>query len=118
MITHPILFIALMNLKDRPDAIFANQDLLAIIAMKELRSNGFKIPEDVAVAGFSDWLMSSFVEPSLTSVSQPGFEMGEAAAELFIRQAENKDNGSDIPFKPETKIFKTKLIIRDSSRKL
>ena len=108
----------LMNLKERPDAIFANQDLLAIVAMKELKRKGFRIPEDVAVAGFSDWLMSSFVEPSLTSVSQPGFEMGKVATELFIKQVEHANQMPDIPFTPETKIFKTKLIIRDSSKRL
>ena len=107
------LTLSFLELSEPPDAIFANHDLVAITAMKVLKEKGLRIPQDIAMVGFSDWQMSAFVEPSLTSVSQPGFEIGQEAARLFIQQVE-ADNGT---FKPETKIFKTRLIVRDSSKR-
>ena len=101
----------LLDLPNPPDAIFVSNDIGAIGAMKAIKERGLKIPEDIAVVGFSDWQISSMVEPSLTSVSQPGFEMGVAAARLFLDQLANKDK----PFVPETKVLKTKLVIRESS---
>lgn len=101
----------LLDLPNPPDAIFVNNDIGAIGAMKAIKERGLKIPADVAVVGFSDWQISSMVEPSLTSVSQPGFEMGETAAKLFLEQLANKDK----PFVPQTKVLKTSLVIRDSS---
>jgi len=76
-----------------------------------------KIPEDVAIVGFSNWFFGELMEPSLTTVDQPGFEMGQEAARLLIRQIEVKDKDDDIEPQPETKILKTKLIIRNSSLK-
>lgn len=94
-----------------PDAIFVCSDIGAIGAMKAIKEKGLKIPADIAVVGFSDWQISSMVEPSLTSVAQPGFEMGQVSANLFLNQLANKD----AEFVPQTKVLKTKLIIRDSS---
>jgi LacI family transcriptional regulator len=56
------------------------------------------------------------MEPSLTTVDQPGFEMGQEAARLLIRQIEMKEK-DQFEIQPETKILKTRLIIRDSSLK-
>ena len=53
--------------------------------MKVIKSKGLKVPEDVALVGFSDWQVSSLVDPSLSTVTQPGFEMGQKATELFSR---------------------------------
>lgn len=103
----------LLESPNPPDGIFVSNDIGAIGAMKAIKRKGLKIPEDVAVVGFSDWQISSMVEPSLTSVSQPGFEMGQAAAELFLHQIANKGQ----EFVPQTKVLKTKLVIRDSSLK-
>src|SRR5690606_29577696 len=103
----------LLDLPSPPDAIFVSNDIGAIGAMKAIKERGLKIPEDIAVVGFSDWQISSMVEPSLTSVSQPGFEMGQAAAELFLHQIANKGQ----EFVPQTKVLNTKLVIRNSSLK-
>jgi len=97
-----------------PDAIFANNDPLAMGAMMALKEKGLKIPQDVAVAGFSNWFFDELMEPSLTSVDQPGFQMGQEAARLLIRQIELKEKDQD-DYKPETKVLKTRLIIRNSS---
>ena len=101
----------LLELDSPPDGIFVSNDIGAIGAMKAIKAKGLQIPKDVAVVGFSDWQISSMVEPSLTSVSQPGFEMGQTAAKLFIDQMANKGK----EYTPQTKVLKTKLVIRDSS---
>ena len=105
----------LFNLANPPDGIFANNDISAIGAMQAIKKMGLKIPDDVAIVGFSDWMVSAFVEPSLTSISQPGFEMGRAAAQLFLEQIEVKD---DETYEPKISTLKTNLIVRDSSSRL
>ena len=101
----------------RPDAIFATNDPAAMGAMQAIKEAGLKIPQDVAVVGFSNWFFTALLDPPLTSVDQPGFEMGQEAAKLLIRQIEirTKDRDADVP--PETKVFKTRLIVRESSLK-
>ncbi|MFZ2907444.1 MAG: LacI family DNA-binding transcriptional regulator [Cyclobacteriaceae bacterium] len=105
----------LLKLKNPPDAIFASNDPAAMGSMQAIKEQGLKIPNDVAVVGFSNWLFSSMMDPPLTSVDQPGFEMGQEAARILIRHIERKDKDSEIV--PETKILKTKLIVRESSLK-
>lgn len=94
-----------------PDAIFAANDPTAIGAMKAVKKAGLKIPEDIAVVGFSECKMAEVVDPPLTSVSQPTFEIGKAAAELLIRQI-----AADGFAPPETVVLNGKLNIRDSSQ--
>jgi LacI family transcriptional regulator len=107
---------ALLNMSPLPDGIFATNDPVAMGAMQAIREKGLKIPQDIAVVGFSNWLFSSMMDPPLSSVDQPGFEMGQEATKLLIRQIEVKSK-EDIDPKPETKILKTKLVVRASSRK-
>jgi LacI family transcriptional regulator len=105
----------LLQLKKRPDAIFASNDPSAMGAMQAIKEAGLKMPDDVALVGFSNWFFSSLMDPPLSSVDQPGFEMGQEAAKLLIRQIEKQDNNAE--FVPETKILKTRLIVRQSSLK-
>lgn len=104
----------LLSLSVPPDAIFASNDPMAMGAIMAIKEKGLSIPDDVAVVGFSNYFFSQITDPSLTSVDQPGFEMGQEAARLLIRQIELKDKDQD-DLPPETKILKTKLIIRNSS---
>lgn len=104
----------MMSMPVPPDAIFAANDPMATGAMQGIKEMGFKIPQDVGVVGFSNWSYGSLLEPSLTTVDQPGFEMGQEAARLLIRQIELADKNQDDPV-PETRILKTRLIVRDSS---
>jgi LacI family transcriptional regulator len=96
------------------DGIFAHNDKAALGAMLAVKKNGLRIPEDVAVIGFSNWEFSSFIEPQLSSISQPGKEMGREAASLLIAQIENPNQRS-LP--PQTIILRTDLIARQSSMK-
>jgi LacI family transcriptional regulator len=104
----------LLSLSVPPDAIFATNDPMAMGAIMAIKEKGLTIPDDVAVVGFSNYFFSQITDPSLTSVDQPGFEMGQEAARLLIRQIEIRDKDlEDLP--AETKVLKTKLIIRNSS---
>jgi LacI family transcriptional regulator len=105
----------LLALKDRPDGIFANNDVLAMGAIQAIKKAGLRIPEDIAIVGFSNWLYSSMIEPALSSVDQPGFLMGQEAAKLLLRQIELSDKDEDVIIVPETKVLQTKLIVRESS---
>jgi len=106
----------LLALATLPDAIFAGNDPMAMGAMMAIKEKGLKIPQDIAVVGFSNWFFGELMDPSLTTVDQPGFEMGQEAARLLIRQIEMKDKDQDDP-NPETKVLKTRLVVRDSSQK-
>ena len=99
-----------------PDGVFATSDPTAMGAMQAIRNKGLRIPQDIAVVGFSNWLFSSMMDPPLSSVHQPGFEMGQEAAKLLIRHIEVKSK-SDLDAPAETKTLKTKLVERYSSLK-
>jgi len=101
----------LLNLEPRPDAIFAVNDPVAVGAHKEIRSQGFKIPKDIGITGFSNNPITEMIEPPLTTVDQHGYQMGQAAADILLKEIESKAT----PTKPETRIVETKLIIRQSS---
>jgi LacI family transcriptional regulator len=104
----------LLALPHPPDAIFASNDPMAMGAILAIKEKGLSIPDDVAVVGFSNYFFAQITDPSLTSVDQPGFEMGQEAARLLIRQIEAKDKDLE-DLAPETKVLKTKLIVRNSS---
>ncbi|MBY0435991.1 MAG: LacI family transcriptional regulator [Cyclobacteriaceae bacterium] len=105
----------LLAMQSPPDAVFANNDPMAMGAMIAIKESGLKIPQDIGVVGFSNWAYGSLIEPTLTTVDQPGFEMGQEAARLLIRQIEAGDKEQE-PL-PETKILKTRLVVRESSIK-
>ncbi len=103
----------LLQMPNRPDAIFAVNDLTAVGAIKVIREMGLGIPQDIGVAGFTNEKISSILTPSLTSVEQHGFSMGEEAAKLLMKRFET--NIED--YVPETKIIPSTLIIRESTKK-
>jgi LacI family transcriptional regulator len=105
----------LLTQKNRPDAIFASNDPLAMGAVLAIKEMGLKIPQDIAIVGFSNDFFGELLEPSLTTVDQPGFEMGREAARMLIKQIEMKEKNQEPTH--ETKILKTKLIVRNSSLK-
>lgn len=93
-----------------PDAIFATNDPTALGAIKVLKKHGYKIPEDVKIAGFSNSKTAEIVEPNLTSVEQPTFEMGRTAARLLLEQITATGNRE-----PRKIVMDGRLMIRESS---
>ncbi|MBX2872543.1 MAG: LacI family transcriptional regulator [Saprospiraceae bacterium] len=95
------------------DAVFAASDYAALGAIRELLEQGIKVPEEVAVIGFSNEGFGPFVEPSLSTVDQHGTQMGEWAAKLLLQQCDSKGK----KLTQEKIVLPTDLIIRASSRR-
>jgi LacI family transcriptional regulator len=102
----------LLDLNPRPDAIFCVIDPVAITALQLAKEMGIRIPDELSIAGFTNEPVSQYIEPSLTTVAQPAFELGREAARLFFDQIRSKDD-----FVPMTRVVPTELIIRNSTRK-
>ena len=95
-----------------PDAIFCVNDTVAYVVMKEIKKQGYKIPEDIAVTGFNNEFHSNIVEPTLTSMLHPTTEFGEETARLLLGQI-----ASGIKPAPRQIVMKTQLVVRESSVK-
>jgi LacI family transcriptional regulator len=102
----------ILEMPEMPDGIFAINDPVAIGAMKTLKKSGIKIPEEIAIVGFTESKMAVIIEPNLTSVEQPTYEMGKSAAGLLLEQM---ITGNEIP--KRTIVLEAKLNIRESSMK-
>lgn len=103
----------LLDLPSPPDAIFCFNDPVAILTLQVLKERQVAVPDEVSVVGFTNEPVSRYIEPSLTTVAQPAYEMGQIAAKLFIQEMESKEEVT-----PVTRILKTELIIRNSTRKI
>jgi LacI family transcriptional regulator len=99
---------------DRPDAIFASNDLRAIIALRALHDAGVTIPDDIAVMGFDNVELSSLTEPPLSTVSQPLYKIGVLSARRLIHQISYKKEHGHVE-SPLVDILGTDLVIRKST---
>jgi len=102
----------LINLPERPTAIFAANDLTAIGIMTELKAQGFKVPGDVSVVGLDDIFLASQADPPLTTVALPRREIGELMMNLLLqlfKSEKDPDTQSDLA------IVETSLVIRSST---
>ena len=110
-------FYANQLLKDHNDVdgIFINTDLVAIGAISEFNNQGIKVPEQINVVGFSNWFMASVISPSLTTINQPGFEMGKKAFKLLYKEIKDKKKKKVVSYKDV--VLETDLIIRKSTKK-
>ncbi len=104
----------LFLLKNPPDGIFAVNEIYAAIAMKIANKNNLKIPDDISILGFTDGLISQFTTPSLTTVAQHGYHVGQKSAELLLNEIEFQDT----EYQYQTKIIETDLILRESTKKI
>lgn len=98
------------------DGIFINTDLVAVGAMQELLNQNIKIPEDISIVGFSNWFMSSVISPSLTTIDQPGYEMGKSAFKLLYKQIKRRKLNKNFQIK-EIELT-TSLIERASTKRV
>ena len=107
---------ALQLMKDNKevDGIFAVTDMAAVGAMTVFKEHGIKVPEDISVMGFSNWFLSQAITPSLSTIDQPGYEMGRKTFKLLRKEMKAKKAG--LAFEPQTKILETSVIKRDSTK--
>lgn len=103
----------LLQLKEIPDAIFTASDRITTQTLIYLTKVGIKVPEDIALIGFTNTALAEVLNPSLTSITQPAFEMGQLAATKLIELIESKFPVYDF----ETLILETVLHIRKSTVK-
>jgi LacI family transcriptional regulator len=73
-----------LKLPDRPSAVVAHNDLMAIGAMKAFMQAGLRVPADISLVGCDDIAAASYVQPSLTTIAYPKRQMGRAAAEMLV----------------------------------
>jgi LacI family transcriptional regulator len=103
----------LMKMNPRPDAVFAANDNCAVGCMIGLKKAGMRIPDDIAFVGFNNDPVSKVIEPNLTTINYPGYEMGQVAAQNLI----NHLNGTVIIKTANTILLHSELIIRSSSKR-
>ena len=92
-----------------PTAIVCSNDLTAIGAIKTFEASGIKVPDDMSVVGLDNIVLTEIISPTLTTIELERYGIGKVAMELLLNRVRDKD----LP--KQTRIFKTKLIIREST---
>lgn len=91
-----------------PAAVFIASDVVAFGAIRAIHERGLKIPQDIAIVGFDDVPMSSYITPPLTTVRLPAMELADRAGALLLNQIQNKQEN------PCQELLDTELVIRQS----
>jgi LacI family transcriptional regulator len=99
-------------ISDHPDitAVFTHNDVMAFGAIKAFTETGRRVPEDISIVGFDNVEISQMVQPSLTTIHQPKYEIGQAAAEVLLTL-----RGMAKPGKPIHRTFGVNLVERQSA---
>ncbi|MFO7756124.1 MAG: LacI family DNA-binding transcriptional regulator [Bacteroidales bacterium] len=100
---------SLMKRNPGPDAFFCVNDFTAAQTMKILKKLGFRVPEDVALVGFTNGQIARLTDPGLSSVDQHGYAMGREAARLMLDRIKDRSR----PY--QSRVIPTELVIRGSS---
>lgn len=103
----------LLERENRPDALFISNDVSAAFALSILKERGLRIPEDMAIVGFNNDMISRITEPAITTINYPGAEMGESIARIMINHLNNEGDLSLI----SKVMLEILLIERGSSQK-
>jgi len=101
------------KMKPLPDGVFVANDNCAVSCLLSLKQRGIRIPEDIAIVGFNNDLIATVVEPNLSTINYPGYEMGEVAARHLIDHL----NGVSNITTTNTIILRSELLVRASSLK-
>lgn len=99
--------------KYSPDAVFAVNELFAVISIKAVHKLGLKVPGDISVIAFTDGIISMYSTPTITTVSQDGIKMGRKAAMMLIDRLESDDEEEE---HYRTEVIETHLIERESTK--
>ena len=101
---------SLLALPNPPDAILAMNDTLAFAAMEVIKSHGLRIPQDVALIGYTDEQHANYVEPKLSAVCHQTYQMGQTACQLLIDRLKGDKTVRQV-------VIPTTLQVRESSVK-
>jgi len=104
---------SILKMDPLPDGVLVANDNCAIGCMLSLKQAGIRIPDDIAVVGFNNDPVSKVIEPNLTTINYPGYEMGEVAARNLIDHL----NGTHSIHSTNTIVLRSELIIRASSQR-
>ena len=102
---------SLMKRSPPPDAFFCVNDFTAAQTLNLVKKLGFRVPEDVAIVGFTNGQLSRLTDPGLSTVDQHGYDMGREAARLLLERIKDRDR----PY--QNRVIKTELVVRGSSSK-
>jgi LacI family transcriptional regulator len=100
-----------LKLPERPDAVYAAGDYAALGALQVMQENGIRVPEDVALVGFSNEPFTSFVKPAISTIIQHSEQIGILAAKAFLNRIENPLEEVSL----NKMILKPELVVRSSS---
>lgn len=92
-----------------PTAIFACNDLMAIGVINAAVKQGWQVPDRLSVIGFDDIRMAAYINPLLTTVAQPKYEMGSIATTMLLERIHNQEMA------PRQKLLDTQLVVREST---
>jgi LacI family transcriptional regulator len=101
----------ILKMDPRPDGLFVTNDFVAAVCMHELKKNGVRIPDDIAVVGFNNEAISKIVDPQLTTINYPGRDMGEIVARNLINHLKKISTMGSM----SRITVKSELVIRESS---
>lgn len=99
----------LLSLEERPTAVFACNDLMAVGAIRAATARGLRVPDDLSIVGFDDISLASYTNPPLTTIHQPKREIGRLAMEMLLTRM------SDPDAPPHSVRLETELVVRQSS---
>lgn len=102
----------MLDMKDKPTAIFATSDLNAIGAINAANDKGLQVPEDISVVGYHDTKIASLFRPKLTVISQPIYDCGAVAIRMLIKKIKGEELRDNVMLLPH------QLVVRDSCRKI
>jgi len=103
----------ILNMNPLPDGIFVANDNCAVSCVKALKQAGISIPDEMAMVGFNNDPITRIIEPNLTTIDYPGFEMGEVAVRSLINYL---DGASDVNI-TNTITLRAELVVRESTKK-
>jgi LacI family transcriptional regulator, repressor for deo operon, udp, cdd, tsx, nupC, and nupG len=114
-VDHSALVRSLLERPEPPTAVFAWNDTVAASVLQSAVRIGVRVPRDLSIVGFNDFVISQLTSPPLTTVRQPLFELGRTAADLLLDRIERARQG-ETPSEPVQRVLPAHLVWRESSR--
>ncbi|EON77422.1 LacI family transcriptional regulator [Lunatimonas lonarensis] len=105
----------LIKMKPMPDGLLVSNDNCASACLAALKQRQIRVPDDIALVGFNNDMISRMVEPNLTTISYPGFQMGQTAMELLFSRLKPSIGTDQNP--PKMTVLESQLIVRESSKR-